>query len=297
MTVAVCPDPEDRGAYLRWLRANTEIEGFASLCDDVCSIVARHCEEERWAIQYMMNGKINLLTAPLACTSSLDPEVRLQEWTDEKKCFIYLESTELKLSGAFSRIGRDFLSKKLAASAIEAYTQPYRLGFGENGNYRLYDSKMHLPNGKTIDEGYYHDVKHGRILIVEIDKKVYGYDDESAALQFSIERCEEKMTIRHHFMLDKNTIITFPRHDALVYDVRSAKSERICLPQPTDNDLGIFTVIRNGDVLTKSIDQTVNGSERYLLSYRFDLRGGWVPYYRVKTFGAYGLLGQRGYWG
>jgi len=297
MTATVCPDPTEREEYVRWLRANTEIEGFASLCDDVCSMVARHCEEGRWAIQYWTTNKICLLTAPLDCVSTQDTRVRRDEWDKKWMCDLYMDSVGLKLRGPFSIIGCDFLPDKLKTSVINTSARPYEVRFGENGEYHCRDNELFLPNGKIIKGGYSYDIKHGRILIVRSGNKIYGYDDESAELKFTIQRSVTGVDFYRyqHFMVDQNTSARFLGNEVTIYDIRSATFSPFHLPH-ANADLRDMNAARCGTILTKTRHRPgMDGSQISLESYKFDLRGGWVPHYNIKVPNALAVMGYRGY--
>jgi len=300
MAVNAHPDPEGHMNYVRWLRANTEIKGFTTLCDDACTILAKYCEGERLAVLQKTNGKMKLLTAPLVCTSFRDERVRQVEWSQEGACTLYSDSTGIRLLGEFSNAECKSLPGDLANSIIRK-TNSFEKFYGEHGNYSNRNGWMRLPNGKCYSMENSFDARHDWIMFArhgyDYDhSNIDGFNYKSGKWEFHIERDKQGGYIQY-FMLDQNTVIQFDITGANIYDIRNIGSKPIFLPH-TNKDLRCRRVRRNGDALTRTI--RIPGGDvlrNMLASYNFDLRSGWVPYYSIEMPGARSRLSHRAYWG
>jgi len=296
------PMQEGRMEYLCWLRTNTTVEGFASLCDDVCSMVARYCEEERWALLQSLNGRKELLTAPLDCTTVLDTRVQRQEWSQNGYCNLYVDSTILKIQGLFTADDRKLLPSYLETSLIEANVKIIDRVYGENGEFKYYNNSLQCPNGIIIGGGTSCDVRYNRIIIVRYGETICEYNTDGVASAFAIRKRSmdifHSYCYRHHYVLDRTALAQFTDDRVIIYDVREANPTYLNFPTVANQEYAVVTS-RNGDVIARgTLENPIGADQNYTYRvHKFDIRGGWVPYYTIGVDDYRRVSGLRGYRG
>jgi hypothetical protein len=303
---------------LRWMRQNTQAAGLAALCDDVCCMVIRYCEERHIAVYVAYSGTDWLFTAPIRETIAEDAFKRYGRGIPGGANSLYYDSRRLVIEqeqivdepGIDSKILCIRTESRLLAPICgdtrntEAIPLlPFAVGeiMGEIGEEISF---WFTPNGGRLSssfrvntrivKGFPHDTRHGRVLYVNPEKDSIIFENMQEGTTLAKSAWHEYRSGWSGFVLDQNTFVTVEEGGfAELVDIRGSSSRFY----PNGRGYYLCPPRREGDDIVhhSSIDDENDGA---IFRERFDVASrAWVPFWATKIPRFSCDMSTRGYWG
>jgi hypothetical protein len=289
---------------LLWVRRSTQIAGLAGLCDDVCQMVVRYCEEERLAILSMRpGGMATLTTSPLHSLEVGTASVS-ELGSDWPLCpQLYYHSRRLAMihrgicptNRGEPEVRTRLLSLPEKDELFATHLDCRLMGeIGEEVGRMCGREVSYFAHGR-FTRGWLTDVRHGMALYCSFEEyRPFMLQNLADGETLTAIRLRSAVHYGCAFILDPNTVILADP------DCRGTLVDRRGAATKLDSSLILYSdAQRCGDDIIISSTFITSPTEE-ISQRRLDMRAqAWAPHWRV-TLPSYictDTLSYRSYWG